>query len=277
VLQDFALTSKLLRLANQAATGRSGISNITVAISLLGMAQVRVAATGLMLAAPLAQAPRDPDLTEAIRGAFVAGVIGWNLGRLQRMDNSEELFICSMFSRLGEILTIYYFPEEFAEIRRQAQQGAAEATVVRSVLGIGYAELGVEIARRWNFPEVILQAQAPLPAGVVPAARHRGERLAHCAAFARELCQLADRGPLGRIAPLVEQLRERYALAAPCSVEQLQSLLQQSIAIAGQYCRAAGVPGDGGRLIEALASWCSQAQAKPAAPAGTSASRGREA
>ncbi|HSW14974.1 MAG TPA: protein kinase [Solimonas sp.] len=257
VVQDFALTSKLLRLANQANTGRSGVTSISVAIRLLGLSQLRVIATGLLLAAPAEQSPRDPQMLEAISGAFVAGVIGWHLGRLAQVDGPEELFLCSMFSRLGEMLTIHYFPDEYAEIRRRLCEGAPdEAAVVRDQLGLGYEELGVEIARHWNFPETILRAQVSLPPGPVPAARNRGERLAHCAGLARELCQLARRrGPL-RSEEALAALLARYADAVPCTREQLRPLLQIALGVAQQYCRIAGIEGRGGDLIDGLEAWC---------------------
>jgi len=257
VAQDFALTSKLLRLANQANTGRSGVTNISVAIRLLGLSQLRAVVTGLLLAAPASEAPRDPRLLEAISGAFVAGVLGWNLGKLARVDGPEELFVCSMFSRLGEILTIHYFPDEYADIRQHLQEGAGdESATVREMLGLSYEELGVEVARHWNFPETILAAQQALPPGTIAAARHRGERLAHCAGLARELCQLARARAALRDEAALDRLLARYALALPCSRAQLQPLLEQSIAVAQQYCSVAGIDGRAGVLVEGLDAWC---------------------
>lgn len=257
VAQDFALTSKLLRLANQAHTGRSGVTSISVAIRLLGLAQLRAVVTGLLLAAPASEAPRDPRLMEAICGAFIAGVIGWNLGRLARVDGAEELFVCAMFSRLGEILTIHYFPDESAEIRQRLQHSSAdEATTVRELLGLSYEDLGLEIARHWNFPETLLAAQQALPPGTIALARHRGERLAQCAGLARELCQLARSRAALRNEAALDRLLARYAAALPCSREQLQALLQQSIAVAQQYCSVAGIDGRGGALVEGLEAWC---------------------
>jgi HD-like signal output (HDOD) protein len=193
VLQDFALTNKLLKVSNSVAYQRSAqCSTVSDAIMKLGLDQVRALASGLILASPPRGRPMHPVLPEVLVGAFIAAVLGRNIGQLAGLANAEDLFICTMLSRLGEILAIYYFPEEYDEISAIVRTGATdELRASQSVLGVGFDVLGIEVARRWKFTPNMLYAMRALPEGILSEAITERERIAHCAGFARELCGMA--------------------------------------------------------------------------------------
>lgn len=264
VLQDFALTHKLLQLVNSVAYGGNGrVTSVTQAILTLGLEQVRVVATSLMLATPPRGKDIHPGLHEVLLGAFVAGVVGRNLGRMAGLKNVEELFICSMFSRLGEILAIYYFPEDYDEIVRVVRtRELSELAASRDVLGIGFDELGIEVARRWNFPPNVLHAMRALPEGMLPAAPTEKERIAHCAGFARELCDAAWRTPPEQREMVLGQLIERFQATIPKATTHLRPLIEHSLELGRKYCGIIGVDTRGSALIEGLGAW-----AHPAGPA----------
>jgi len=266
VLQDFALTHKLLQLVNSVAYGGNGrVTSVTQAIITLGLEQVRVVATSLMLATPPRGKDVHPGLHEVLLGAFVAGVLGRNLGRMAGLKNVEELFICSMFSRLGEILAIYYFPEDYDEIVRVVRtQAASELVASRDVLGIGFDELGIEVARRWNFPSNVLHAMRALPEGVLPSAPSEKERIAHCAGFARELCDAAWRTTPDEREAVLAQLIERFQASIPKAATHLRPLIEHSLDLGRKYCGIIGVDTRGSALIEGLSAWAHPA-GQPAA------------
>jgi hypothetical protein len=210
-------------------------------------------------------------------GAFVAGVLGRNLGRMAGLRNVEELFICSMFSRLGEILAIYYFPEDYDQIVRVVRtQAASEMMASRDVLGIGFDELGIEVARRWNFPPNVLHAMRALPEGVLPSAPSEKERIAHCAGFARELCDAAWRTATEEREAVLAQLIERFQASIPKAATHLRPLIEHSLDLGRKYCGIIGVDTRGSALIEGLTAWAHPAgqpspaaDAQPAAPVST--------
>ncbi len=257
VLQDFALTNKLLKLVNSAAIGGNGrITSVSQAITILGFDQVRAVATGLMLSAPPQGRSMHPGLPEVLVGAFIAGVVGRNLGRMAGLANVEEMFICSMLSRLGEILCIYYFSEDYDEIVRITRaQGENELSASRQILGISFDELGTEIARRWNFSETVLHAMRPLPEGVLPEATTELERIAHCAAFAREICDASWRTPEAYRAQALANLIARFRPTLPRAADHLPALIQHSLDIGRKYCQIIGIDSGGSALIEGLAAW----------------------
>jgi len=265
VMQDFALTHKLLQLVNSAAHGGNGrITSVTQAIVTLGLEQVRAVASSLMLSSAPQGKNLHPGLHEVLLGAFVAAIIGRNVGRLAGLRNVEELFICSMFSRLGEILSIYYLPEEYDEIVRSVRtRGLTERAASNEVLGISFDELGIEVARQWNFPPSVLHAMRALPEGPLAQVTSELERIAHCAGFARELCDAAWRTrPEGREQALSD-LAERFSATISQGESTLSGLLQHSLDLGRKYCAIIGVSTQGSALIEGLEAW---AQIKNQAP-----------
>lgn len=240
VIRDFALTQKVLKIVNSAEFALGKVTRVSQAITLLGISRLRSIAVGMMLADGQRRGGGGGAIAAALTDVFVAGVITRNIGRMIGLKSLEELFICGMFSRLGQLLTLYYLKEEHDAIQRHAaDHGTDTATAAKAVLGIGYDELGIAIARRWNFPEVIVAAMRELPAGRVDPAREASGRIWHCAAYARELCALARiENPAAREAAF-QAHATRFAAAIPVDPMQVRALLAHSMEAATKYVAAA--------------------------------------
>lgn len=156
ILRDVALTNKLLRMVNSAHFSHAGGGSITTvsrAVALIGFAGVRNMALSLILLEHMQDKGHASQMREEFLRALMAGTMAAGLAAMAR--EGEEVFIGAMFQNLGRMLTEYYFPEEAQQIRRQARNAggpAIEAAAVQ-VLGIGFEELGVGIARSWGLPE----------------------------------------------------------------------------------------------------------------------------
>ena len=69
------------------------------------------------------------------------------------------VFTAGMFHDIGELVLDVCIPEQFAGILRQQRvSGADLIEAERSGLGCDHAEIGAEMARRWNFPPEIEHA-----------------------------------------------------------------------------------------------------------------------
>ena len=155
ILRDYALTNKLLKLANSAFYGAlvNEVKSISHAIGLIGFEQLRITANSLTLFSHIKDRGKSNALSEMLTRSFVAGLLARHLAQRQKLNGAEEAFICGMFQSLGETLTMFYFLEEHQDIedeRRKGQISGAQAA--KSVLGITYAQLGAAIAREWRFP-----------------------------------------------------------------------------------------------------------------------------
>ncbi|MEO1034780.1 MAG: HDOD domain-containing protein [Pseudomonadota bacterium] len=225
VLRDFALTNKILKLANSAFYGAraSEVTSISQAIVLMGVPQLRMIANSLAVFGHLRGDGKSTALKDTMIRSLLAGMLARHLAKETGIRRAEEAFIYGMFQNLGEALSIYYFNEEYVEIcELRERQGLDAAAASRGVLGVSYGELGAAVARTWQMPDAILAVivGAPQSADVAEA---DDSRMQHFAVFANKLCSVTDGwadadDPLA-LNPLLHAYREhakiseRYALA----------------------------------------------------------------
>jgi hypothetical protein len=197
-----------------------------------------------------------PVLPEVLLGAFIAAVLGRNIGQLAGLANAEDLFICTMLSRLGEILTIYFFPEEYDEIAAILRARATnEVTASQSVLGVSFDVLGIEVARRWNFSPNVLYAMRGLPEGILSEAVSERERIAYCAGFARELCDAAWRTSDSEHELMLSRLIDRFHATVPRASTYLRAVIAHSLDLGKRYCHAQDIDTRSSPLLLGLAKW----------------------
>lgn len=191
IIKDYALTNKLLKLVNSAFFGQfSGrVTTVSRAVVILGFEQIRTAASSLLLFEHLQNKSQSTELKDAAIGSFMSGMIAEDLARKTGLQITEEAFICAMLHRLGKHLVIFYFPEEYEQIKkRMLQKEIDEESASRAILGISYQELGSGIARAWKFPEKIVKSMKDLPRGKVSRAKTEDEMLRNLSAFSNSLC-----------------------------------------------------------------------------------------
>lgn len=176
ILKDVALTNKLLRMVNTAHFSHAGggsISTVSRAVALVGFAGIRNMALSLVLLEHMQDKAHAGRLKDEFLRALMAGSLANELCPVAR--DGEEAFIGSMFQNLGRLLTDFYFPEEAQRVRElcapapgEAASPQAEDKAALQVLGIGYEELGVGVARAWGLPESLQKAMRR-PEGEPPA------------------------------------------------------------------------------------------------------------
>lgn len=270
VIRDFALTQKLLRVVNSAAFGAGKVTKVSQAIALIGMSQLRALATGMMLSSGGKTGTHNPEVAAALTDAFVAGVISRNVGRMLGLAQVEELFICGMFSQLGQLLTLYYLGDEHAEILRRIEAEGVDSTFAsRAVLGLSFDQLGMEVARHWNFPEAIVNAMRPLPEGDLAAPDADADRMWHCAGYARELCTLARESSRAGVEDAFLAHNARHAAVNAVDPAKIRALIGYSVDVALKYVAASGLIGTNTVLLDGLAALREQAGDSTAAAVET--------
>jgi HD-like signal output (HDOD) protein len=173
ILQDVALTQKLLRVVNTAHYRRAGsdpISTISRAVSLIGVGGVRNLALSLMLLDHMQDQGHVHQLKQAFLHTVMAGTLASELADNPR--EAEEAFVGALFRRLGWLLVAFYLPEDADQIRQQGGepgQASAEdsARVVKQVLGVNLEALADHVGREWGLPPSLLAAMRS-PGEVVP-------------------------------------------------------------------------------------------------------------
>lgn len=200
ILKDVALTQKLLRMVNSAHFSAAGgqVSTISRAVALVGFAGIRNMALSLLLLEHMQDKGHAAQLKESFAQALLAGQVAGDLARDRR--EGEEVFLGSMFQNLGRLLTQYYFAEEWQQVARQLPPNAGVAEQERAavqVLGIGFEDLGVAVAKSWGLPDNLLRAMRAPAGDPPPRALDAAERPRWMGRAGNELAAalLSDEGP----------------------------------------------------------------------------------
>jgi eukaryotic-like serine/threonine-protein kinase len=240
ILKDYALTSKLLRLANSVTYGFAAgkVSTVSRAVVVLGYVYVRLIAISLSLFEHFKSKHYMADLKEEMVCSLWAGMLAREIAIKQGDSDSEEAFICAMLIRLGKMVMIRYFPDEYRKILNQMQDtGCIETKAVKSVCATTYEALCIAVAEQWNFPDKICESLLPLKRA---AWINKGKTLSKFQvlnSFIRELNKLIENNAPKAARPLFQDLLERYAQYGNISVQQLRRLIMASVTVAEQHAQ----------------------------------------
>ena len=230
VLKDVALTSKLIKLVNSARFGQFGgsVSTVSRAVSIVGFDGVRSVAMSLILLERLGNKAQAAALREEIAAAYFGSIVAREVAGTLGLRNPEEASICAMFQGLGRILVAFYLHEEAAEIRRRvATRNMPESAAALEILGVSYSDLGLAVARHWNFPDRILKGMEPLSEPPRDEPKSEPERLRMAAAFASEFGQVLREGSADPEANIAG-LSRRYGRCLGFDQERLSRLARES-------------------------------------------------
>ena len=165
ILRDPALTSKLIKLVNSPAYARCGgtVSTISRAVAILGYDGVRGAALSLMLLEHLGNKAQAAALRGEIVGRVLQRHRGARAGRRGRAcATSRRPPSAPCFTAWGACWRCSTCPRKRPRSGCASQsRGQSEAAAATEVLGVTYAELGIAVARYWNFPDCIVDSMKP--------------------------------------------------------------------------------------------------------------------
>lgn len=183
ILQDAAMTAKVLKLANSAMynTARQPVNTISRAIVVLGFNAVAEIAVAIqVIDALLAGGVRQRVLEEMARG-FHAAVQARSLATMRRDSRAEEVFIAALLSRVGE-MAFWCFGGSKAQRLSDAMAAGGQSPddTQMSVLGFRLKQLSQGLAREWKLPpllQTVLEGSTRL--GPTEQAILYGQRLAN--------------------------------------------------------------------------------------------------
>ena len=245
ILRDFALTNKLLKLANVAFYNQVGggkISTISRAVVILGFDTVRSIALSLILFDNLENKAHAQQLKEEFVKVLYAAMLARELAGRTQLKDAEEAFISAMLHHLGRMLATFYFPMEAAAIRQRLVSGtASEARASIEVLGVSYENLGMGVARNWGFPDTLVQSMKKLPDEKIRKTAISAEPLRVLAGFANALCEVILNTPDADRSQALAKLTTRFGDCLPVSEKQLTGLMEKSLQDIAQFALAVNV------------------------------------
>lgn len=166
IAMDQVISVKVLRMANSAAMRRGNdVTSIEQAAIRLGFNRLRsvVVAAGIIGSF---KAPPSFNKHKFWTDTFQVATIARMLGQKVQALDPETAFTCALIHNIGELLIQSTLPEEAELISMAIQNGSSRVEAQREMLGYDYAQLGAELARRWNlsasFVDAISQQLDPL-------------------------------------------------------------------------------------------------------------------
>jgi HD-like signal output (HDOD) protein len=196
LLNDVALTQKVLRLANTVSyrtAGGAPVTTITRAIFLLGFETVRTSALAMLLVDGM-KGSKGQSVRNELSFSLCASVFARAMARRTHFRDAEEAAVAALFKNLGRVLVAAHDHQLYSQVAALAEAGGlSQSQASIRVLGCSFDALTEAALRAWNMPESTAHALAPLPAGPLKPARTRGEWMQQVAAFSAAMAALLPR------------------------------------------------------------------------------------
>ena len=258
ILQDFSLTNKLLKLVNTVSYAQFGgqINTISKAVSIIGFESVRNIAMSLILMDFLQNKSQAQEMKDEVISSFFAGIVAVQLVEGMNAQVVEETMICAMFMNLGKLIAKFYFFEESEEISRMMEdKDIDEDQAAIKVLGASYNELGLGIAKTWNFPVRLIEGMQKIQGAKIAVPKNDIARLSVTVNMANELCAMAIvKDPQGKKEAL-NKIRARYASAMPKTEEQLVTSLKKGMEDMSLRAKVLGIDTSNSEALKKLRVW----------------------
>ncbi len=257
ILHDLALTNKLLKVVNAASYGQFGgtINTISKAVVILGFETVRNIAMTLILLEFLQNKAQAAQLKEEIIKAVFSGVVAAQLSAGHDICDIEEAMVCSMFHNVGRMLSIYYFFEESQEISHLIKQGESEEEAAVKILGVPYPDLGLSVARSWNFPPRLMAGMRKLSGEKVKPAHGELDKLAMTVNLAHELCEISASASTRSKQQSLSDLAARYEGAIKISEQDLSGAINTGLNELSNRSGMLGISTANSPLLSQVRQW----------------------
>jgi len=227
IIRDYSLTLKVLRAANSQNYSGRPILSITRAVTHLGTVAVRHLASSILIFEHFHNKPagvRELMMLSMLSANHVREIV-----RLVGNVPLEEAYLCGMTHNVGEVLTAYYLPAQYARILALVEkQHKPLPAACLEVLQFSFEELSTAIVRYWGMPETI---GAPKQRGVASrgSGRSQDDVLPAAVSLGNMLTTAVYRmGPEGRSDRLKSCLREHGAIL-PLMQKDVEVILDRAI------------------------------------------------
>jgi len=159
IAKDPALTATLLRMANSALFGLSrSVTTLDSAVSVVGMSQIRARALGICMA-QVFTLPAGVNRLEFWRYSMVCAGYAKFLANEVHIDE-QQAWLTAMMLRLGELLIVQHRPTLLDALQKQPCAAGERWQRQRELLGFDEGRVTAEMAKRWDFPDEVVQALA---------------------------------------------------------------------------------------------------------------------
>ena len=154
------VASRFLEMANSAYYGRE-VRSIGYAVRVLGFTQMKKILTSSLLMSHFIKHVdfKRFNFEKFQQQAHFCGVVSRALGEILGYEKPEDLFTVAILQNIGKLVLATHFKAEFDEINRlKISEGVSSREAEHRVLGIGHAEIGALVLKKFKIPEDICNA-----------------------------------------------------------------------------------------------------------------------
>lgn len=158
---DPGISSKILKVANSAMYSRQNeIKNLSMAITLLGFKNIKSLVLLVTASSSFAKYKKNPFYQyfwkHSIYTAFLAKHIAEKTGS---KNDAETAFTVALLHDIGQVALFNYNPEEYGTIfADKVAENKATSSMEEISFGINHKEIGNVVLKKWNFPQVFVDA-----------------------------------------------------------------------------------------------------------------------
>lgn len=162
ILKDQGTTTRLLKVANSAAFNRYNkkISTITEAVVQLGFKEVRNVVVGYAVSSMLEKLQQNEHFN--IKAYWVhslaTGIASRMIAETVRYTNAEEAFVAGLLHDIGKLIISQLMPVEYGQVLQKVAAGSDYLSAEDELLRVDHQVIGSWVARRWQFPEILISA-----------------------------------------------------------------------------------------------------------------------
>jgi putative nucleotidyltransferase with HDIG domain len=238
VSRDPAFTLRLLRVANSPLYKvASSVDTVAKAVTLLGTAQIRNLALTMSVANSFAGLPNNLVSMENFwRHSLLCALAARLLAKEARRCDAEALFTAGLLHDIGELILFNRLPEQSKDAVLLVQDSSVEMSIhdaEHQISGIDHAEVGGELARKWQLPSLLEECIA-YHHDIGKAKRHpREAALIHIANIVAQMAEIdsldpADSPPIDpaawKITGLTDQSIEPVVREVQAMINEVESL-----------------------------------------------------
>lgn len=199
ILQDPALTARVLRIANAIGYNPSGrrIHTVSKAILQLGADTIRSICLGVALMESLLHGRRRDRVMMELGRSIHAALLARTLALSRQQAAAEEVFIAGLLYRVGDMVFWCFSEDDGVALDAVLKPGVDEAHAEKAVLGFSLLQLSQVLVADWKLSTLLLEIY-----------RGRNSPGAECVLASWRWCRALESGWAG---PEVKQEVERMA------------------------------------------------------------------
>jgi len=174
ILTDQVMTARVMKMINSPVyKPGSEITSLKRALVFLGMRHIREIALTTSFIDAFDQNSGAVGINTFWEHSFGVGMVSKIMAQKVGYSDLEKAYIAGIMHDLGEVVLSQFMRDEFIKVLESIKGRLVKLVEAEAdILGTTHCEMGVCMARKWNFPEVycdvMLNHHTPVDASVDP-------------------------------------------------------------------------------------------------------------